>query len=103
MFAKVKAIFVNKSFVQQTTDGAQDTYGILLDKTNFYAESGGQEYDIGSITVEGAAEFEVTNVQAFGGYVLHIGSMKYGTLTVGQDVTAMYEEVRAPFHFGHHC
>ncbi|KLO11725.1 hypothetical protein SCHPADRAFT_998656 [Schizopora paradoxa] len=92
--AKVKAIFVNKTFVQQTKDGVEDIYGVLLDRTSFYAESGGQEYDMGNIVIDGVADFEVTNVQSFGGYVLHIGSMKYGTLSVGDDVVAMYDEIR---------
>ncbi len=98
--AKVKAIYLNKSFVQTAEDSADDIYGILLDRTSFYAESGGQEYDTGSIAIDGVAELQVTNVQSFGGYVLHIGSMKYGRLSVGDDVVASYDEVRIQHYFG---
>ncbi|KAF9349955.1 Alanine--tRNA ligase, partial [Mortierella sp. NVP85] len=51
-----------------------------------YAEQGGQEYDTGSITVDGKAEFVVENVQVYGGYVLHTGYLKYGVLQVDDEL-----------------
>ncbi|KAI0080521.1 hypothetical protein K474DRAFT_1657657 [Panus rudis PR-1116 ss-1] len=93
--AKVVAVYHNKNFVKSTSEVPEDaTFGLLLDKTSFYAESGGQEYDTGSIVIDGQAEFEVTNVQVFNGYVLHIGQMKYGTLSVGDEVVSSYDELR---------
>ena len=41
----VKALRRNKQFVDQVTSGQE--CGILLDRTNFYAEQGGQIYDEG--------------------------------------------------------
>jgi len=67
---------------------------ILLDRTNMYAEQGGQEYDTGSITIDGKAEFVVENVRVYGGYVLHTGYLKYGTLQVGDEVVVQFDEVR---------
>ncbi|KAI3649182.1 hypothetical protein MP228_007036 [Amoeboaphelidium protococcarum] len=81
-------------------DNSQSLYGILLDKTNFYAESGGQEADIGVIAVDAdqkggqEAAFDVEDVQVYAGYVLHIGSMKYGQLSVGDNVISTYNEDR---------
>ena len=90
------SIYSNKSFVDSTTSISGDgDFGIILDKTSFYAESGGQEYDTGGIIIDGVAEFEVSNVQVFSGYVLHIGHLKYGTLKVGDEVVASYDEVRS--------
>lgn len=90
----MKAIFHNKQFVPSTSDIPEDTsFGILLDKTSFYAESGGQEYDTGNIVVDGVADFEVTNVQVYNGYVLHTGHLKYGELKVGDQVVSSYDEV----------
>lgn len=43
--------------------------------------------------IDGAADFEVTNVQVFNGYVLHIGRLKYGQLSVGDSVVSSYDEV----------
>ena len=96
--ATVKAIYQNKSFVNDTTGFTDDVpFGIILDRTNFYAEAGGQEYDTGSITIDGISEFEVVNVQSFSGYVLHIGILKYGRLSVGDEVVATYDEVSFSF------
>jgi alanyl-tRNA synthetase len=93
--AQVKAIYHNKTFVQSTAALPEDTiFGILLDRTSFYAESGGQEYDTGNIVIDGVADFQVTNVQVFSGYVLHIGHVKYGQLHVGDEVLSCYDEVR---------
>ncbi|KAJ4468279.1 tRNA synthetases class II (A)-domain-containing protein [Lentinula aciculospora] len=91
----VKAIFHSKSFVQSTVEiPTQSTFGIILDKTNFYAESGGQEYDTGNIVIDGLTDFEVTNVQVYNGYVLHTGFLKYGHLEVGNQVVSSYDELR---------
>ncbi|KAI9681003.1 MAG: Alanine--tRNA ligase [Trizodia sp. TS-e1964] len=93
--ALIKAIYYNKSFVQTTADipsGSQ--LGLILDRTNFYAEQGGQEYDEGKILIDGVAELDVQNVQVYAGYVLHTGYMKYGTLSVGNEVIAEYDELR---------
>ncbi|KAI0671691.1 tRNA synthetases class II (A)-domain-containing protein [Trametes maxima] len=93
--AKVVAIYSKKAFLKSTEDIPEDTsFGILLDRTSFYAESGGQEYDTGSIIIDGVAEFEVTNVQVFNGYVLHIGHLKYGKLDVGDEIVSSYDELR---------
>jgi alanyl-tRNA synthetase len=43
--------------------------------------------------IDGAADFEVTNVQVFNGYVLHIGQLKYGQLSVGDNIVSSYDEV----------
>lgn len=52
------------TFVDSTKDIPEDTQiGVILDKTNFYAEQGGQEYDTGKIVIDGKTEFEVENVK----------------------------------------
>jgi alanyl-tRNA synthetase len=92
--AKIKAIYYNKLFVSNTQDIPRDArFGLLLDRTNFYAESGGQEYDTGKIMIGMEAAFEVEDVQVFNGYVLHTGHLKYGEINVGSDVDAEYDEV----------
>lgn len=93
--AHVKAIYYNKEFVNDTSsvpEGAQ--LGIVLDQTNFYAESGGQENDTGSIVIDEKAELSVQDVQQYGGYVLHTGFIKYGLLSKGDEVLCEYDELR---------
>ncbi|KXN90914.1 Alanine--tRNA ligase [Leucoagaricus sp. SymC.cos] len=93
--AKIKAVFYNKNFLPSTAGVPEHaTFGLLLDKTSFYAETGGQEYDTGNIVIDGIADFEVTNVQVYNGYVLHTGHLKYGTLEVGNEVISCYDELR---------
>ncbi|EXX57272.1 uncharacterized protein OCT59_014209 [Rhizophagus irregularis] len=93
--ATVKAILYNHTFSRSTSDiPPGKNFGILLDRTNFYSEQGGQQYDTGSITIDGQAEFVVENVQMFGGYVLHIGYLKYGNLNVNDEIIANYDELR---------
>lgn len=92
--ALVMAIFYQKHFLQSTNEIPENsTFGIILDQTSFYAEAGGQEYDTGNIVVDGQADFEVTNVQTYNGYVLHTGHLKYGQLALHDSVISSYDEV----------
>lgn len=95
--ATVKAIYHGRKFYDSTKEILEletpTTFGLLLDRTSFYAESGGQEYDTGVIALGDEAEFDVVNVQVFNGYVLHVGEMKYGTLQVGDTVVSSYDNV----------
>jgi alanyl-tRNA synthetase len=91
----IKAIYHNKKFLKSTNEVPEgEQFGVLLDKTNFYAEQGGQEYDTGKLLVDGEAEIGIENVQVYAGYVLHTGYLKYGELNVGSEVIAEYDELR---------
>ena len=93
--SRIQAVYHAKKFLQGTKDIPEgEQLGLILDRTNFYAEQGGQEYDTGKIIVDGVAELEVQNVQVYAGYVLHTGYMKYGSLSVGDDIVCEYDEFR---------
>ncbi|WVR09077.1 alanine-tRNA ligase [Kwoniella sp. DSM 27419] len=93
--ATVKSIYHASKFYNSTAEvPAGASFGVLLDKTNFYAESGGQEYDTGVIAIDGKAEFKVGDCQVFNGYVLHIGQIEEGELKVGDEVICTYDELR---------
>ncbi|KAJ8500056.1 hypothetical protein OPV22_010608 [Ensete ventricosum] len=81
----VKAIYTGVEFLETAFDGVD--IGIVLESTSFYAEQGGQIYDTGSI--DGSfGSFQVNNVQVYGGFVLHIGTLIGGrkALAVGDKV-----------------
>ncbi|EAS36927.3 alanine-tRNA ligase [Coccidioides immitis RS] len=95
ILSQIVAIYHDKEFVDSTSGIPEgDQIGIILDKTNFYAEQGGQEYDTGKIIIDGKAELDVRNVQMYGGYVFHTGFIKYGDLSVGDSVISEYDELR---------
>ncbi len=60
---------------------------IILDRTNFYAEMGGQIGDTGAI-VSATLDFGVETTKSVAGYTLHIGRLRSGRIEVGQTVTA---------------
>ncbi|HEX3151380.1 MAG TPA: alanine--tRNA ligase [Gemmataceae bacterium] len=84
---KVVGWVKDNTVFREGTIRATDTVALLLDKTNFYAEQGGQIGDIGRITAEGMV-FHVEDTQRLGDSVLHRGVLTEGRITVGQTVTA---------------
>ena len=66
---------------------------VVLDRTPFYAESGGQVGDHGRL-VSGAALFEVADTRKQGGLHLHHGLLKLGRLALGDELKAEVDETR---------
>ncbi len=58
---------------------------LVLDRTNFYAEQGGQVGDTGVITWRGG-KFAVGGTRPAGSGILHLGAVEVGSLAVGQTV-----------------
>lgn len=88
-------------FIDSASSG--EKCGILLDRTNFYAESGGQIYDQGvAVKVEDEEnEFLVDRVFNRGGYILHIGVVE-GTLKVGDKLALHLDVVRRRLTMNNH-
>jgi alanyl-tRNA synthetase len=101
--AKIQQIYDGKNIITSTKDVPENTaLGLLLDKTNFYAESGGQVADTGRIVIDGVVDFKVLDTQNYGGYILHSGYIEYGSLSQGDEVICEYEELRrAPIRNNH--
>ncbi|EDQ92223.1 uncharacterized protein MONBRDRAFT_14194 [Monosiga brevicollis MX1] len=102
--AKVVALRTESGFVD-SLDGSDDSVnvGVVLDRTNFYAEQGGQTYDTGFFRdANGELDFTVMDVQKKGPYCLHIGVLSNGTLKVGDTLTLSFDvERRRPCMSNH--
>ncbi len=68
---------------QITTAKAGDEVQIVLNQTPFYAESGGQVGDTGTIKTDGAIA-TVTDTKKVAGVFIHIARIDQGELSVGQ-------------------
>lgn len=68
---------------------------VVLDRTPFYAEAGGQLADQGTIVLDGGATIEVDDVQApIKGMSVHRGRLVDGTVTLGDPGTATIDTAR---------
>lgn len=90
---KVAAILTKGGFVQSSEEANGGPVGIVLERTPFYAEAGGQVADTGSLQGS-AGGFEVQDTIVAAGYVLHVGSASGAGLKVGDEVTAAIDTTR---------
>ena len=91
--AKVVALVVENEQAEELMPGVEGI--VVLDKTPFYAEMGGQVADHGVITAENGAEFRVHDVQKNkGGKYMHYGKLTGGVLKLGDTVTAAIDQNR---------
>jgi alanyl-tRNA synthetase len=88
----IASISDGKGSVTEIKDGAKGM--IVLAKTPFYAESGGQTGDTGTITGNNGAVFEVTDTKKINKTVVHYGVVKKGSFKKGEKVTASIDTVR---------
>ena len=88
MTAKVLGWVKDNTVFREGRLEATAIVSLLLDRTNFYAEQGGQVGDIGTISADGMT-FHVEGTQRLGDSVLHKGVLSDGTITVGQNVIAL--------------
>ena len=90
--AKVEALVVEGELSGELREGVEGT--VVLDRTPFYAEMGGQVADHGFLTC-GDAKLKVTQVKKTPkGYYVHTCALLDGTLKTGDEVTASVDEGR---------
>lgn len=84
--AKILGVFKDGKAADSITEGDEGI--IILDNTPFYAESGGQVSDTGSISI-GESVFLVSAVKKVaGGQYLHVGTVEAGSFTTTDHVSA---------------
>lgn len=92
---RVIGIIAEKQLIDTVEDaGHVDPIAIVLDRTPFYGETGGQIGDIGTLTNSKGVVFKVIDTQRDGDLVLHLGHLKSGVLKVGDEVKADVEADR---------
>lgn len=89
--AKVEVILAEGKKVDALTAGSKAI--VILDKTAFYAESGGQVGDKGLLLGKGL-RFAVEDSQKSGTAILHYGMLLEGRLEPGQTLTARVDSQR---------
>ena len=90
--AEVLAIVVEGEQAEEIVSGMDAM--VVLDKTPFYAEMGGQVADHGVLTADGVV-FTVSDVQKNkGGKFMHYGKLVKGSLSVGNTLTAAIDTER---------
>jgi alanyl-tRNA synthetase len=79
--------WVRDNAVESTGSLEEDVpVGLLLDRTSFYAEQGGQVGDTGTIQTP-TGTFSVDDTRKLGDAVLHLGAVSSGYIEVGQSAT----------------
>ncbi len=85
--AKVIALIVDDMTVSEVSEG---DVTVILDKTPFYGEGGGQVGDTGALLMEGTV-INVTDTQKSDGVYIHIGTVANGSVKVGDTVDAVVD------------
>ncbi|TKR62320.1 hypothetical protein L596_026301 [Steinernema carpocapsae] len=90
---KVLALRKDGQFVQALSSGDEGV--VIVDKTCFYAEQGGQIYDTGVFSKVGdeETEFNVKDCQVRGGYIVFVGETE-GTISVGDELAQNFDQDR---------
>jgi alanyl-tRNA synthetase len=90
--SQLAALRRNGALVQALQPG--EAGELVLARTPFYGESGGQVGDTGEITAVGGAHFAVTDTQKLGKAIVHIGTLSGAPLKVGDTVKARVDAAR---------
>ena len=88
--ARVLAIVVDNEFVDEATEGS---CSLILDKTPFYGEGGGQIGDTGTI-YDNDTMINVTDTKKTDGVYIHICTLVNGDVKVGDTVRAEVSAMR---------
>jgi alanyl-tRNA synthetase len=92
--AVIRGIVAQDHLLDELTEvGQENPVQVVLDRSPFYAESGGQVGDTGVIIGDGF-EFRVTDAQKDGDLIVHYGHLVKGTIRGGAKVTARVDNRR---------
>ncbi|MGD8174371.1 alanine--tRNA ligase [Marinimicrobium sp. ARAG 43.8] len=86
---EVQALLKEGQPVDRLEEG--DEGAVVLNRTPFYAESGGQVGDSGYLETDSGVRFEVRDCNKQGASHLHIGRLLHGAIAVGDTLSARVE------------
>ncbi len=89
--AEAKVLAILNESNESVKELSEGEFTLVLDRTPFYGEGGGQVGDVGTVTSEGAS-IQVTDTKKTDGVYLHICTLLSGSVKVGDTVTAVVEE-----------
>ena len=104
----IAAIWDGNALINKAVE--EQRVALITRKTPFYAEGGGQVGDAGFFEISSDAgrthRFKVEDTQRSGEFVMHLGRIEHGTVTVGEHATLTVERGRreriAANHTGTH-
>ena len=98
---RAKIIGLLHKGVSVEESSGEGLFSIILDKTTFYAEAGGQIGDIGEI-VGPSSSFKVSGTTSISRAYLHEGTISEGFMRVGDDVSVKVNpEIREAIRINH--
>lgn len=89
---KILALYQEGKFVESLRAGEKGS--IVLDRTPFYAESGGQVGDQGVLRINQTIFFKVLDTIKQGQTHIHLGKLEKGSLKIGDEVIAEVDAKR---------
>ena len=98
--SKILAIIFENNILESCSvdDYSEKEIIIILDKTPFYSEGGGQIGDSGEIYREinsnKTSSCDVIDTQKYGSYIIHICKIKSGEIKVGMSVVSKIDEIK---------
>ena len=88
---EVVGIIAAKQLVEELTEVGHDSpVAVMLDRSPFYGEAGGQVGDTGTL-IGDDCEFQVLDTQRDGELLVHLGHLKRGQLKVGSKLTVQVD------------
>jgi alanyl-tRNA synthetase len=90
---KIIGFIDSEGFKSNSALAAGDDVAVILEKTCFYAESGGQIGDKGIIK-SSSGEFTVANTEKIADCIVHKGKLTKGSMKIGDEVDAIVAPAR---------
>jgi len=90
--SKVRDLITNESSVRSVAEGSE--VDMMLDRTPFYGEMGGQVGDSGEISSQKGKAVIINTIRTPSGVIIHRGKVVEGSISVGDEVEAKVDSAR---------